>query len=444
MGQDETVSSRQGTKRKRGPFRDSEQRIETGLTRKLGACISCSMQRIRCVPDPQNPSGCCRTCIQAARTRLYWLPCLRYKIPDAELLDHAACPRPSWSRRWKKMEIMDIPAQHWASKEIKTIQITQDVGGTCYKLKVRQFKPTDGDSLERRWKTNGKPQYFKCTPYAIANMKEAGKVLSEFADRTVGTAISHYIDETDVLLRSTYTMAYRYSRMAERDQERDLLRAVLRLWCASRMESHSDRICGDETLGMTPQDYGRDCPNTGMILTPPVFSAQLEVIVVATILQPAKKEVLQRLKDLMQENHGRQSWQQPCWFTIYLAMFVLLHSCAMLTAGDNKKARKQGSEARFFRHSVVESLHNGAKILLAYFHYCNKGSRPFSMDWSSPDQMARAGLDTEQAEFMRLTANEVQKRTVNFRQIREQGIYEHDYYFISQLYDSDWKPKHTI
>jgi hypothetical protein len=39
-------SAKSSTKR-RGPFLDSEQKEETGLTRKLGACIRCSMQRIR-------------------------------------------------------------------------------------------------------------------------------------------------------------------------------------------------------------------------------------------------------------------------------------------------------------------------------------------------------------------------------------------------------------
>ena len=106
------------------------------------------------------------------------------------------------------------------------------------------------------------------------------------------------------------------------------------------MESRSDRICGEEALGMEPQYYGSKCANSGIILTPPVFSAQLEVTVVATILQPAKKEVLRRLKDLIQE--GRRSW-----FTIYLSMFILLHSCALLTAAANKKARKQGLEVKY-------------------------------------------------------------------------------------------------
>jgi len=62
---------------------------------------------------------------------------------------------------------------------------------------------------------NGKQQTYKCAPYAIANMEEAGKTLIRFADKTLGASICYYIDETDKLLRNTYMMAYRYSRFAE-------------------------------------------------------------------------------------------------------------------------------------------------------------------------------------------------------------------------------------
>jgi hypothetical protein len=32
-----------------------------------------------------------------------------------------------------------------------------------YKVYVRQFTPIEGDSLERRWKTNGEPRSYKCS-----------------------------------------------------------------------------------------------------------------------------------------------------------------------------------------------------------------------------------------------------------------------------------------
>ncbi|PMD12241.1 hypothetical protein NA56DRAFT_502127 [Hyaloscypha hepaticicola] len=280
-------------RRRRGPFLDSEQRQETGLTRRLGACMRCRKQQIRCYPNLSNLNGPCLTCIQAVRTNIHWLPCLRYKILDAHLLDHGEFPRPSWTRRWTKMEISDI--RDWDSTEIKTIAITQDVGGKFYSLEVRKFIPVEGDALERKWKASGVDQTFKCAPYAIADMTDAGRRLSHFADRTLESTICHYIDETNTLLRSTYHMAYRYSIFAKSERERHLLRCVFRLWCASRMESRSDRICSNETLGMKPGNYGPACSNSGIILVPPVLSAQMEIIMTATILQPMRTEVLKQL-----------------------------------------------------------------------------------------------------------------------------------------------------
>lgn len=219
-----------GTKgKRRGPFQRSEQREETGLTRKLGACVRCSMQRIRvssptlvihvhsltssqCIPDPNNSAGTCKTCIQAAQTRTRWLPCLRYKITDSELLDNAKCPRPTWTSRWKKMEMVDIT--NWADDEIKTIDVTQEVGNNYYTLKVRKFVPLPDDALARRWVWDGQKYEYECAPYAVADMREAGKVLARFSDNTLPTAIPFWI-KGNTLLTKTYIMAWTYSRTAE-------------------------------------------------------------------------------------------------------------------------------------------------------------------------------------------------------------------------------------
>jgi hypothetical protein len=112
---------------------------------------------------------------------------------------------------------------------------------------------------------------------------------------------------------------------------------------------------------MKPQDYGKDCPNTGLVLLPPVFTAQIEIVMTSLVLEPAKRDVLRQLKDLVQEN------QRKSWFAIYLCMFILLHSCAMLTAADNKKANKQGLDVRF---PAVSSITN----TLTLSHCCRFGS----------------------------------------------------------------------
>lgn len=125
----------------------------------------------------------------------------------------------------------------------------------------------------------------------------------------------------------------------------------------------------------------------------------------------------------------------------------------------------------------MERLHEGAKILLAHFHYTNKGVHPFTIDWTSPDQIDRSQFNAEQAQFMRETVAEINKKgwtrlnplpiatlsplgsplssqtgtntlfgmaEERFREVRQKEEFEHDYYFISQLYDRDWKPVSTV
>jgi hypothetical protein len=118
-----------------------------------------------------------------------------------------------WSERWKEMKIVEI--QDWATSEVKTVELTQDVGGTFYKVHVRQFTPVDGDSLERRWRTNGEQRSYQCSSYAIINMKETGQQLIQFIEDNIKTSIEHFIGESDELLRCTYDMALEHSEKAE-------------------------------------------------------------------------------------------------------------------------------------------------------------------------------------------------------------------------------------
>ncbi|OWY41284.1 hypothetical protein AALT_g1037 [Alternaria alternata] len=265
--------------------------------------------------------------------------------------------------------------------------ITQGVGKTSFTLQVRKFRPVEGDALCRKWKADGVEHSYECATYAIADMKEAGKTMFDFAQSNLPTAIRFWVDEKDPLLRSTYNMAYNYSFNAEREEDRKLLSATLRMWSASRMMSRSDYICGRETLGMQRRNYGPNSTNTGKILTPPVFSAQME---------------------------------------------------------DHERAEKQGLKQRFYRPRVIAELHNGAKIILAYFHFCNRGDYPLHMDWNSEDQTRFTGLRLEQIEFMRRTKSEAENKTLHFHSVLNNHAYEDEYYFLAQLWERDWKPRHTI
>ncbi|KAF5648101.1 hypothetical protein F52700_1316 [Fusarium sp. NRRL 52700] len=381
------------------------QRQETGETRKNKACIRCHMQRIRCVRNPDDPFGDCQTCAKVKGPTLSQLPCLRYKISDSQLLDKGKHPRFSWTRRWTSMKICEM--EDWDSPIIKTITLTQDVGNASYSLQVRKFIPQPGDSLERTWNTADGVKAHPCAPYALANMRETSKVFVNFVDTHIKTFIDHYISKEDPLLFTTYEMAFKHSRLSAIKDERVLLHSVLRLWVGSRMESKQERVSSEEVLGMTPQDWDPTAGNYGKYLVPPVLQAQIEILTTSMILLPMQKEVLKILQSLIEKNMARS------WFTIYLTMFILLHSCSMLTRAEGVRAAregKMGSQARYWNHEIVEKFHSGARTMLAYFHYCNKGGHPFSMDWTRPANVAFAKLGPQQVEFIKDTIKLIQDK----------------------------------
>ncbi|KAJ8130806.1 hypothetical protein O1611_g2822 [Lasiodiplodia mahajangana] len=378
--------------RRRGPYKDRDEREQTGLTRKLGACIRCRIQKARCIPDPANLRGPCLTCKMVTETALSRPICVRKKVTEAKLFAKGEHPQFRWSQRWKSMKPIDI--KNWASSEVRTIWVTQDVAGLKYPLRVRKFIPIPGDSLQRNWSTNGVEKHYDCTNYAIENMLEAGRDLEKFVDGSIALSIDYYIDKSDWLLHQTYHMALKHSSESKDGEERSLVRSLLRFWVSLRMESRSERICGSETLGMKPQDYDPECHNYNQVLVPPVMSAQIELIATTTVLRPMSKRALGSLRKLIEKK------RTASWFTSYLCIFILLHSCALLTDFERKQAKKYGLESPYVHEEFVEELHNGSNILLSYFHSALKGNYPLRMDWDSSPDAVLAQLTPEQTKFI--------------------------------------------
>jgi hypothetical protein len=107
------------------------------------------------------------------------------------------------------MEMAEV--EQWASSEIKIITLTHDIGNASYDIKVRQFVPMEGDSLERSWNSSSGPRSHPCTPYAIASMKETASTISQFVDQNIKNFVSHYVDKNEKLLHKTYMAAYHHS-----------------------------------------------------------------------------------------------------------------------------------------------------------------------------------------------------------------------------------------
>jgi hypothetical protein len=102
------------------------------------------------------------------------------------------------------------------------------------------------------------------------------------------------------------------------------------------MTTCAERICGEETLGMTADSDDPSNPLFNAIGVPPVLSNQLELILFGAILAPLKKTVLADLQSLVLAN------KPTTWFTIYLCIFMLLHLCSIVTIDDAQYAKRHG------------------------------------------------------------------------------------------------------
>ncbi|KAG5938453.1 hypothetical protein E4U59_003767 [Claviceps monticola] len=419
---------------KRGPFRDPSLREQTALTRKIGSCIRCRMQRIRCERNPNETGGPCLTCLKVANTKAGRFPCLRYKITDIKLFKSGQVPGFEWTQRWAN-NITD-PIQKWASTEMKVIHISTTYSKKTIELQVRQFVPLEGDKLERTWVHQGTKKSVTVPPYALMDLDAGKKAYLKHIYASMGDTLQLVADRSRGLVRMTYIQAFRvYRDPAIPEDWKQLLDWTFRLWMSVRLSTTSDFIVGEEKLGMADDILDETHPNPGRIPVPPVLGAQLDLVMIHQIQARLRHEVLDKLQKMILKN------KPNTWFVTYLVLFLLLHNAALITAHDASYARKHGILSRFARIDRVAAYQLGANILLAHFHYCNKGWYPFSDKCKEQDLRTLADLSDDRVKFVQETRRIVEANAQQWERLRESGASENDYYFVSQLFEEDWHPR---
>lgn len=89
----------------------------------------------------------------------------------------------------------------------------------------------------------------------------------------------------------------------------------------------------------------------------------------------------------------------------------------------------------------MEDLHHGAKMLLAHFHYCNKGTHLPSISLRDRHDTVLSELSIPEYRFMIRTIELVRLKEDDFRAIKEYELYEDELYFVSQMFEKDWMPR---
>ncbi|RSL53525.1 hypothetical protein CEP51_014881 [Fusarium floridanum] len=383
----------------------------------------------RCTFDSTAPEGPCRRCKSQV------MPCVRYRITDTTLYREQEAPYHLFSQRWKSMDMVDIT--NWASDEIRTIEISLDFLHAPSRIKVREFIPLPGDCLDETWVKDGETIIHPLPPYAIANMKEAADAIALMVEREAWNYLWKSVGslEEDSLIWETYLAAFRRANTAPSQEEQILLFNTIRLWVHCRISSNAEHMVGDDKLGTRPIDDPTS-PYHGTVPIPPVLEAQLECIYFSRFLRPMSKKVLRSLMTLLEAK------QTKYWYTIYLVLFMMLHSCSMITRRDREYAATIGLPGYANPESIRQ--HNaGSRTLLAHFHLALNGSHPFklALQGTLPDHAFLGASGTEDINFITRSAKLAARSKPSWDQIRRAGTWENDFYWISQLYEDDWKPE---
>ncbi|KAJ4421407.1 hypothetical protein N0V82_003788 [Gnomoniopsis sp. IMI 355080] len=433
---------------RRGPFKDAQLRERTAKTRIMGSCIRCRMQRIRCEIDEESPEDvtapceCCKKI--SANTKIHRMPCRRWKLVEVRLSKPGNVEGYDWTHRWKDSTAMPEITQ-WEDSETRSIFLCDGFVSPGVSVKVRRFKAIKGDKLERVWYEGAQRREVKIGPWALVDVATAKTTYDKYLTSAQPHIFKKLLGSEEKLLWRTYECARsRRDHWATSMKERNLLTKTLDLWVAIRLTTTPFEIKGEETLGIRPAD--------GKILLPPVMGKQLDKLLLDHTLTKLRREALDALQKMTQAKN------QNTWLTTYLVSFILLHNVALITKHDSDYARKHRMTANndkskmliWARPEVVQQYHLGANILLAYFHYCNRGTYPFSHGCKDSDLQDLAGLDKETISFVKWTRDQAESHKAEWQCLRERGFasdssdegvaeknaeaYSNPYFFVSQLY----------
>jgi hypothetical protein len=132
--------------------------------------------------------------------------------------------------------------------------------------------------------------------------------------------------------------------------------------------------------------------------------------------------------------------KQGDWLSIYLTLFLLLHSCALLTERDAEYAGRLRLKEKFANPDAINAHHSGALTLLAHFHFVSGGVKPFQLASQRRlcEYRGNTSFTAEQEDFIRRSAFGIRMMDDELRTARKSGDPGNSLYWVSQLYDEEW------
>ncbi|KAK9419136.1 putative Zn(2)-C6 fungal-type domain-containing protein [Seiridium unicorne] len=459
-----------------------DQRAQASTTRKIGACIRCSLQRNQCLPDPASLDGPCLTCKQIAQNVsnkvLHRGECVRWKLTSITMFRTGGLnftKRPGWGGAALK----DLGPQDWDDEFVCTIRMTLGYCDAPIELRVRKFKALDGiDKTDRFWlDPQGHQQRTPIAAYALHDIHRARKILHDHITANAYSAVKRYAEEnTRVhdLVKETYKAAWNHMRTVNHTtttttgeiEAKDLMEDLFKLWFATKNTLGSAWLLGEtgtqETLWMTP-DSREGYPFPGKISAPRLVCQQFDAINYSTMLNPWRAQFLRNMWNILHKVDPKM------FYTMYLVVFVMLHEISSASKDRYWHARMNKTTLRYDMEGFMEELQHGANVVLYCWHYYRRGFNPLDAGWEQvrdekkkqkkkkKEKMIFSDIDADQMRLMKACADISMSGTVLETPTEKEGwdklvfdpeqpsplIWERDLHFVSQMFDDNWSPKRT-
>lgn len=160
---------------------DEDARQQTCQTRELGACLRCKVQRVRCIPNSEDPSGPCEPCSRVAlnpsRKVIHHIGCHRYVLKDIVLFRTSGS---NVTNRWHSDQVRNVLTQG----KTFSIEMMQDFVHHPFVCEVRKVASTGRgshiDKTTRDWYDGTATiQREAVLEYALADVQ---KTMSRYKD----------------------------------------------------------------------------------------------------------------------------------------------------------------------------------------------------------------------------------------------------------------------
>ncbi|PWI64600.1 hypothetical protein PCL_09494 [Purpureocillium lilacinum] len=241
---------------KRGPFLDIILRRQTAEMRKIGSCIRCAMQRIRCKSNPNDPRGECLTCSNLTGQSHRHFPCMRYKLTRLRLIQPEYARGDHWTGSWNQM-LMN-PIQSWAAVQAKLIRISDGLGNKYIEVFVRKIVNHNGwERMQGEFQTNGSCSILTAA-YALTDLQACKAAYAKYIPEITGSALKQFSGPPDQLLHQTFRLACQiYQDPTTPNDSLQLIGLAFKLWTAVRLLTIPTFVVANTALDQATSGAGR-------------------------------------------------------------------------------------------------------------------------------------------------------------------------------------------